>query len=751
MKTSAFWLALLASTAALAATSANAAGATQTEPTVDSEEPPLATTADQPVGEAAVSPAVQGPAGSEPAGQTDSGRLEDIVVVAQRRSERLQDVPIAVSALNEKALETARIDNPLALQAAVPGLTFAVQQVSISPFIRGIGNRNTTPGDESAAALYVDGVYTASLAAAFLTLNNVERIEVLKGPQGTLFGRNAAAGVIQIITKQPSHKPSLEASVDYANYNRITGKLYATAGIAPNLAGDIALYGMKQHDGWGKNLFNGKDAFTGNEFAVRSKWVLDLGDTKFSIAGDFDRNVPTLQPAHLPRPGLPLLGGTEYTGFYSLNTNVDVRGRTRQWGGNLQIRHDVGPFQILSISSYRDVDINLHYDQDGTPIPWVNIIFDQTAKTTTQEFQILSPSQSPVQWILGAYFYHDNAAFEPFTAWGRLLGTNVRQRFARQTTKSYAGFGQGTFKLLERTNATVGLRYTTDRRRIEGRDVVNGTLNPASIVEQKAKFSKLTWRFALDHKLDDDKLLYGSISRGFKSGVFAAASPTNPAVRPEVIDAFEVGFKTDWFDRRLRVNAAAFYNKFKDVQIQVPISGANMLINAAKGDIKGAELEIQARPTEQLMLSGNVSLLDGRYTSFPAAPGYIPRPLPLGGNQQITIDASGNDTVQTPPLVAALTAGYTVPTSSGEFDLNGSVTYNDGYYFDPENRTRQKSTVLLGGSLGWTAASERWGVRLWGKNLADEHYYSQIVPQPFGDTSVPDEPRTYGVTLKVKI
>lgn len=676
-----------------------------------------------------------------------SSEIKDIVVVAQRRSERLQDVPVSVTALSSEALSVSGVTSTISLQNSVPGLSMSVQQTSISPFIRGIGNRNTSPGDESAAALYVDGVYTASLAASVFALSNIDRIEVVKGPQGTLFGRNAAAGVIQVITKTPSHTPSVEMSGTYANYNTFIGQFYGTVGVTDTLAADLSIYGMNQANGWGRNANTGNEAFKGHEFAIRTKWLLDLGNTKISLSGDYDKNRPVLQPALRALPGQKLIDGSGYLGFYTVNNTIDVSGTNEQWGGNLQIRHDFGGAELLSISSYRDVKVNLPFDQDGSAAPATTAIFKQYARTTTQELQLLSPGHGPVQWIIGAFYFHDASAYDPLTIGGTALGGRVIDRFARQVTTSYSGFAQATFEILPETHLIAGIRYTSDKRRITGVDLVNGVAGTP--VDQRATFSKPTWKISLDHKFSEDIMGYAQYSRGFKSGVFSAAAPTTPAVRPEIVDAFELGLKTDLFDRHVRFNASFFYNKFKDVQLQVPILGASVLLNAARGDVKGAEFELQVVPVSNLQLSANISYLDGTYTSFPIAPGFIP--LPAGGSTQVVIDASGRDTIYTPPLTANFTIQYKIPTDIGEFDINGSAYYNDGFFFDPENRLRQASYTLLNATLGWTSSDERFGVQLFARNLTNAQYYNQIIPQRFGDTSVPDAPRTYGITMRVKL
>lgn len=682
-----------------------------------------------------------------PAEAAPSDGLQDIVVTAQRREERLQDVPISVSALTPESIRAAGVTDTNDLSAAVPGLYVSRQNASISPFIRGIGNKNTSPGEESAAALYVDGVYISSPAGGLFALNNIARVEVLKGPQGTLFGRNAIAGVIQIVTKDPSHDPSADVTLSYANYDTKEATLYATAGITDSIAADIAVYANRQSDGWGRNLTTGSEAFKGHELALRSKWLVDLGDnTKLTFAIDYGKVRPVTPPYFVPLEGSTLFDGVTYAGFFNPQGNRDVTADTEQWGANAQLRHDLGGVQFVSISSYRWVRSEYFGENDGIPRLVQKADSHQTSKTFTQEFQLLSDNDSRLSWIVGAFYYHDQSGYDPLV----LNSTNpagvttTLTRFSTQTSNSYAGFGQATFALFSATKITAGLRYTKDERALSANDIrVTG---PFTFVPQKANSSKLTWRFSIDQKLTEDILLYGSISRGYKSGVFNTVSPAAPAVNPETLDSYEIGLKSDLFDRHVRFNLAAFYSKFKDIQFQIPVPGATQLLNAAEGESKGFETEIVIAPVSHLRINAAATYLHNEYTDFAGAPFFTP--LPTGGNALTPVSATGKDFVQSPHWTATIGAQYTIPTEIGDFLAAGTYSYNDGFFFDAQNRVRQPSYELVSASLGWTSPDGTFGARVWGKNLTDSRYYTNIPIQAFGDTAVPAAPRTYGLTLE---
>jgi len=254
---------------------------------------------------------ISGPARAE--GTTPSIGVEELVVTAQRRSERLQDVPIAVAAVSQQGLEQYGVGNTLDLARAVPGFLVQPRNVNATPYLRGIGNDNGATGDEPAVAVYVDGVYHASSAASTFSLNSIERLEVLKGPQGTLFGRNALAGVINIITSEPKHDFSGKVKVGYGNYNTLSADAYVTGGLSSRLAADLAVSYKNQFDGWGKNLVTGKDAYKSDSQSLRSKWKLDFENTTITAAAISapSLNVSLTRCAFLAPKFWPATGATE--------------------------------------------------------------------------------------------------------------------------------------------------------------------------------------------------------------------------------------------------------------------------------------------------------------------------------------------------------------------------------------------------------------------------------------------------------
>lgn len=384
------------------------------------------------------------------------------------------------------------------------------------------------------------------------------------------------------------------------------------------------------------------------------------------------------------------------------------------------------------------------FDQDGGPASVVTPTSTEPAKTWTQELQLLSKEDQRFEWIIGAYYFNNKANLDPL----RLAGTAlpfVIDRFTEMKAESYAGFAQGTIHVAAATKLTLGLRHTHDRRELDGFDNRNGVLAPATQRSQTADFDKLTWRVSLDHQFSDTFMAYVADSRGFKSGVFSAVAYLDPAAKPETLDTYEMGFKSDLLDRSLRLNGAIFYNDFKDVQVQSQVVGGIKLNNAAKARTYGADLDAEMRPLPDLTVRLAMSYLEGEYKDFRGASFFTRNAVQTLA--QGTGDATGRDTIYTPPFTASLTANYRIPASIGDFTIAGAFVHNDGYYFDPQNATSQDAYQLLNASVAYTATSGRWGVRVWTKNLTDERYYTAVVPQSYGDTSTPAAPRTFGISF----
>lgn len=732
-----------------------------------------------------------------PAAQENTGGVEDIIVTAQRRSERLQDVPIAVSAASAETLKASGLNNTEQLATLVPGLVVTKQRVSSAPYLRGVGTQNVAVGDEPNVATYVDGVYMASNAVVAFDLNNIERIEVLRGPQGTLFGRNATGGLIQVITRAPSQDTSVEGSVAYENYNTFRGNLYVTTGLAENLAIDLALTGTHQGNGYGKQIYTNADVYYKRSWGGRSKLQWTPSDaTTVTLAGDYSENYSDIGKTRGIICGTITVNGTNAAGaivdpgtpsscgFYDAQDSLTDRSSLiKSAGASLTIFHDFGGISLTSTSAYRYSFAHYVTDTDaGRPIVSTIDLLEHT-DTLQQEF-LLQGKTGGLGYNAGIFLFFADGRHDP------LLKRNVYQtspltnvdEITRNRTYSYAPFAQLTYDFGQGTSITGGLRYTSDRREFLGRKVADPytpepfVFNPGATLfsqDEATTYEKLTWRGSIDHRFSPEVLVFGSISRGFKSGVYNSTSvgtaATNPPVRPETLDAYEIGLKTDLFDRQLRFNLTGFHYDYKDIQLFAITGATAFLVNAAAGRINGVDVETVFQPKlsfGDLTITANASFLDAKYESFPNAQFFYPRPAaacgpatspnpssttgaPTGGNLQCTGDASGHDMIKAPKFTLSTSVNYVVPVGENKLALNATWSHNSGYFFDPDSRLAQKAFELINAQVGFTFA-ERFTLRAYMRNILDTRWIPAVQTSTLTDSFIPGDPRTYGVAFDFK-
>jgi iron complex outermembrane recepter protein len=682
-----------------------------------------------------------------------SNELSEITVTAQRRTENVQKVPIAITAVSGDALAAQNITSTADLGTVVPGLNITPNVGDAQIFIRGIGT--TGEGIEGDVGLYVDGVYIAQQSASLMNLSNIDHIEVLKGPQGTLFGRNAVGGAIQIVTKDPSQTSSVDVSLGYANYNTGTFNLYATTGVADNLAMDLAVYGNRQWDGWGTDLVTHEPLFTSDALQLRNKWLYTpSADTKITLAFDYSRTDSTQgENWHILPGALGVDGKTTFSGFYNTNSDYPWTDLVTQKGLMLRIEQDLGWARGVSISSFRNSSAYIGGDQDVTPLPIILAGGPEDDENYSEELQLLSPQQSKIQWIGGIYYLHDRfgTPFYPVTE----NPTGTFTTISTTPTTSYAAFGQATVEVLPDTHLTAGLRYTHDKKSLTGEVLFDGVSVESG--NQAEDFSKLTYRGVLDHQFTPDVFGYVSYDVGFKSGQYNYFNVTSPAVQPELLDAWQAGVKTEFLDRRLRVNLSGYHYSYKNIQINEVTPGGATLLNAAAAKLYGFDGNVEASLSSSLKLQGALSWEHGRYTQFPNDPSY--EPFPGGANgcpalgaagfaQPCSINGAGKTTVETPTAAGYLALDYTFGWGQSKAELNINESYNSGYYWDPDNRIKQPAFALLGAYAKWFPGDKNYDIRLWAKNITDRKYYTFESAFAFGDIGSPAAPVTYGVSIE---
>jgi len=714
------------------------------------------------VAQSAVLPATSGAAQGNSAPSDADSSLEEIVIIAERRKENLQDAPITVTAVSAAALESAGVTGTTELANAVSGLTMPQSQGTPMPHIRGVGNTALGTGIENSVALYVDGVYHGSASFSALTFNNIAQLEVAKGPQGTLFGRNATGGLMQVITLDPKPGFSGSASLGYGNYNTITEEAYVTGG-SNAIAADFAFQSSQQLTGWGTNVYNGnqvnKQAL---DMSVRSKWLFNPADgTAIRVIFDYSENDSTTGALRNYGNSPNIYYPKGY--FASLSTfDIDANQqpyRNKKGGGvSVQFDQDLGFASLVNTMAYRQDAIRNYIDIDTGPLPVIAVLTQSADTQATEELQLLSPTGSSWKWATGLYYYYATAGNVPgHTYFGGAAvnpktGIIMSNNDSTETTNSIAAYGQVTKEVLPNTDLTLGARFTNEERSVASVSnalTKNLTTTAPTTIDQSSSTNVPTWRVALEHRFTDDVMAYVSDSRGFKSGGYNLSNG-DAAYSPEKLAAYETGLKTEFLSHRLTVNSSLFYYDYKNIQVSRFANGQALIYNGAAATSFGLDLDVTAAVAAGLTVRAGVELVRDYFNSFPNADFFFT--CPAGPNGVCSLSARGNQLPQTPTATGTLNIDYRQPLThdAGALTYTLNTVVNSSSYYAPNNEIRQPGYALLNGSILWTAANDGYTVRLWGKNLTDKIYAFNVNQSPGAIAASYAPPRTFGITVGKK-
>lgn len=748
--------------------------------------------------------------------------LEEIIVTAQRRAESLQDTPISVTAFTSADLQNKGISDISEIADFTPNMMFdttAIISGSSSAaviFIRGIGQSNFQVTNDPGVGTYVDGVYVSSAIGGVLDVIDVENIEVLRGPQGTLFGRNTIGGAINITSQKPSAEEGGALEFTLGNLDKIAVRGTWDQPLSDNLLTKWTV-GYKRRDGYIKTLpplgsnanstglfsdsiaRNQRDQGDENEGAARiSALYTPRDDLSISVAADITHIREASAASSLAGVQMPAEGGIgALTGLYNLLDApvIDVPGLGKgilyddrfvpdnpenesfQTGPNGTDVDGLGLSGIIewelsdtitlkSISSYRETDAEFNRDPDGSPLQFTHTYNDFEHEQFSQEVQLYGNSfNEALDWIAGVYYFTEEATDNLRAQLVPSFGTvNINGSVENE---SIAVFGQVTWHVTDRLGLTAGVRYTRDDKELlpdffyeadagglfyteVGRAPVLGDYGdgiartvPYELVEET--FTKTTPRFGIDYRLSDDWLTYFSYSEGFKSGGFNARTTAfREAVLgfgPETLKTYEIGTKWQGFDNRVRVNIAAFYSDYSDVQVTVIDDIAPGTQNAGEIEIKGLEVEATALIGDGLQVNFGLGYLDSKYTKL--------APLAETVNPVSQIRKS-NSLANTPDLSTTLAVEYSIPMASSELILRGDWSYTDEVFNDDINSEilRAPSHHMFNASLAYTLGNYK--LVIWGENLFDERFINA------GDANFVigfleanyNLPRTYGITVR---
>jgi iron complex outermembrane recepter protein len=681
---------------------------------------------------------------------TPEDRLAEIIVTAQHQKENIQKVPIDVSAFSGPQLADSGIQSTQDLATLVPGLDYTAGLGIGTPYLRGVGSTANGVGAENEVALYVDDVYQGSKSAATDQLLDIAQVEVLKGPQGTLFGRNATGGAIQVNTLDPKQEWSATVKVGYGNYDTILSDLYVTGGITPTLALSLSGFVSNQNEGWGRNSTTGAQVNLTKEGGTRAKllWTPD-DSTRVTLSGDYSTMLTSVGDAYRPLYNiLPAHGGLYTGGQYDVNSNDNPESSTIVRGVSLKIERQWHGLELTSITAARKTNFDVLVDEDAGPVDYLSDEVSVPEHQVSQEFRVAGGTSYGLKWQGGAFLYFAGGT-EVADIFGEELKTVANEFLSgTQNTRSYAGYGQGTQDLGADTRVTLGVRYTYEERRLIqhiSEDYTTGEVVDLAQADKSTSFSAPTWRIAFDHDFTPDILGYLSYNRGFKSGGFNPVS-TTPPVRPETIDAYEIGLKSQWLDHRLRLNAAAFDYDWRDMQLQTNINGVSYLANAASAKLYGLDADAELQVTSGLRLLAGLESMKSYFSAFPGALGAVQ--LITGGNATPVIDATGHDLPYAPRFSGDVSAVYTCLVAGGAADFNVTARYNAGYYPEVNNLLRQSAFTVVNSTLSWTTPDDRYTVSLWARNLTNQFYTTALTAQSAGSVLSAAPPRTYGLSLQ---
>ncbi|MET0251064.1 MAG: TonB-dependent receptor [Novosphingobium sp.] len=716
--------------------------------------------------------------GQSVAADEDQARpTQEIVVTAQRRAERLLDVPITVTTLGAEQLATANVRDLADISKITPSLRFDNAGAFSQPTIRGIGTAVTTSGGGANVGLYIDGFYSPNPLAANGQLLNVESIQVLKGPQGTLFGRNTTGGAILIQTAEPSEEPAARFKASYGRFDQAQAQGYVTYGLAPGLAVDIeGIY--RRGDGYLTNIVDGNDKVGKYEtWSVRAGLKMEFSDDVSLLIryqhGDSDD--PNAVNANIYVDPVLGAGAPNFAPAGTFTTDPDLvakdkRGIFQSITNALQatLKADLGFADATSYTQYRTEDSNVSQDLDATALTIFQLGLPVYNETWSQELLLTSKPGHRLQWTAGLFYFSNRDHYTTFIDNGgrsRDLFGPTRLGGSSTTTKTYAAFVDGTFELTSQLFITAGARYA--------HDVVTSAyynLGPAKVSVPSIDSNTITPRFVLRYKPSDEASIYASFTRGYKAAVIdvggSCQNPPDPTIpgdpgftcndiRPEKIDAFEVGAKYD--DRRLSLELSAFYYDYKDLQISSFLSNGRARINnAAKSEIYGVEGAVRYSLNDHFDINAGASWTHARYKRFVDAPVYVRCPTVAGCGLGTSFFVSGTTlrdvTMQrTPEFTGNVGARYRTPLAGGEFQLSGNLYYTSKFFFGPSGiQFPQKGYEQLSARAQWTDPSETYTVALWGDNLTDQRFVTGVQYNSFSIGANWNQPLTYGVELGVR-
>jgi iron complex outermembrane receptor protein len=721
------------------------------------------------------------PAGVTPAPAAAQDETE-IFVTARRRTESLQNVPIAVTAFSGEALERQGATDITDLNDTTPNVTLETSRgtnTTLTAFIRGVGQQDPVAGFEAGVGLYLDDVFLNRPQAAVLEIYDVERIEILRGPQGTLYGRNTIGGAIKYVTRRLGTDPTFRIRANLGTDEQADLIVSGSTPLSDQIRVGASAARLSR-GGFGENLDNGLDNYNRDIWAARGTVELEPASNIFlRFSGDYSKDNSDPRNGHRLIPGL-LNGAPVLNDVYDTRAGLNSpRQEVEAYGGAFRAELTLGGVTVRNIMAYRQDVSHAPIDFDSLPAADVDVPAIYRNKQFSNEFQLVFQG-GPLQGVMGVYYLDANAS----NVFDVILGTTspvalpglTASTFGNVDTETWAVFGDATYDITSRLQLSVGGRYTSDNRRatviranylngpspaLGGNGVQLGALT--SNFTGEATFTEFTPRASLSFRPDDNNTVYASWSRGFKGGGFdprglstAAPDLNGNGIRepaeiydyflfdPERVTSYEIGYKANLFDRRLRLAIAGFYAEYTDVQVPGSVGAVingiptfvGVTTNAGAATFKGIEVEmvanlLRADNGSRLNFSGTLGYLDAQYDEFITnIPGQGP------------VDVADFRRIQnTPKWTLSGTLDFTTPVMGGDLSMSTTVSYRSKtFQFEtPSSYLDQPGYALWDAHLVWTSPDNRYTIGLHAKNILDEQYitsgYQFLVTNP--TTGVP--------------
>ncbi len=694
-------------------------------------------------------------------GADEQPGIQEVVVTARKMSESVQDIPLAIDVLDGATLAQRGIVNVQSLQGQLPSIAIGEVNGIAQITSRGLGNDNFAPGSDPSVGLNVDGVVVSQPGAQLGAFFDLERVEVVRGPQGTLYGRNTTGGAINLVTRQPTADFSGYGTLSAGNY----GALTAEGAVGGPIAGDKVLgrvaFKVDRHDGYGKNLRTGDDIDDADRKAVRASLLL-LPTDKLNIAlsGEYTKeddanyqikyredSFPGATSPSLIPPG-PQAGGSFATDPRDLNTDVDPFNDRETIGAIATVSYfATDSLTFKSISGYRQFKSNSIRDFDGTDAALAQAAIPMQTDQYTEELQAAYESEK-LKAVGGLYYYKEELESDIRVGANAFGPTNLLTISQNGTvdTESVAGYANVTYYVTEQVGLNLGGRWSWEKRVGDANFTRVGTLFP---FHTEGSVTDFTPRAGIEWTPNNDVLVYASYAEGSKSGVIASGS-TTPILRPEEITAYEAGIKSTLFGRTLQANLSLYRYDIEDLQVSRTLPGSapgsfiSIFENAANARSQGVELELVWQPVAGLQLSSISGYSDATFTDFLTV-------NPLDGPTGVLESQAGNRLVQTPEWSSTFGIEYRFDIGPGSLTANAQAQYQSRVYFTPFNddRTSQEPVTRYEAGLRFEPHDGQWYASLWGRNLSDELVATTKYVLASGRiiSGQYTPPRTYGVTV----